>query len=86
MVNERPVRVIALRLTLVTLTACATVSLQLYDGPPRPRVVAARTEAGHAYTFKTLDDEAVTVVMEDKGVSYDPLCLDPRRYREGNNC
>ena len=36
MVNERPVRVIALLLTLVTLTTCATVSLQLYDGPPRP--------------------------------------------------
>jgi enoyl-CoA hydratase/carnithine racemase len=36
MVNERPVRVIALLLSLVTLTSCATVSLQLYDGPQRP--------------------------------------------------
>ena len=153
MVKERPVRVIVLLLSLVTLTSCATVSLQLYEGPQRPdsdvsivrlwgpggivqkidgkdagvrgteshayllpgdhtfelklmriqayhvlcgalcdaifnkpRTVTARTEAGHAYTFNTLNDEAVTLVIEDKGTSYDPLCLDPRRYREGKDC
>ena len=51
-----------------------------------PRVVKARTEGGHSYTFKALNDEAVTIVIEDKGTAWDPLCLDPRRYRDGKDC
>ena len=146
-------RVIALLLAMIALTSCATVSLQLYDGPPRPesevsvvrlwgpavivqkvdgkdagvrgteshayllpgdhrfqikimrirgyhflcgalcdsifntpKIIVARTEAGRTYTVKFLNDEAGNVILEDRGTSYDPLCLDPRRYREGKNC
>ena len=146
-------KVIVLLLAVLLLTSCATISLQLYDGPPKsdsevsivrlwgpsvivttidgkdagvrgteshayllpgehtfevklirilgyhllcgalcdwifnkPRIVKANTEAGHTYTVKFLNDEAGNVAIEDRGVSYDRLCLDPRQFREGKNC
>ena len=146
-------RAVAGLLVAAALGGCATVALQLYDGPPRPaadvstvrlwgpgvivqkvdgkdagvkgteshayllpgehtfevklvrirgyhllcgilcdaifnkpKVVTGRTEAGHSYTFRFVNDEAGSVAFEDKGANYDPVCLDPRNYRDGKNC
>jgi len=52
----------------------------------RPKTVETSTQAGRSYTVRYVDDAAGTIAIDDKGTNYDPLCLDPRRYREGKNC
>ena len=50
----------------------------------KPRTFKARVEAGRTYVLKYVDDEKGTVVLEDKGTSYDPRCLRAREYKEAN--
>lgn len=52
----------------------------------KPKIVKGPTQAGHTYTLTFLNDEQGNVVLEDRGTSYDPVCLDPRNYRDGKNC
>ena len=51
-----------------------------------PTTLTARTEPGRVYTFKFMNDEVGSVVIEHRGPDYDRVCLDPRRYRDGKNC
>jgi hypothetical protein len=52
----------------------------------KPKIVKGATQPGHTYTLKLLNDEQGNVVLDDRGTSYDPVCLEPRNYRDGKNC
>jgi hypothetical protein len=52
----------------------------------KPQFVHATTRAGHAYTFRYVNNEKGTVVLDDRGTHYDPRCLKARQFKDGTNC
>ena len=52
----------------------------------KPQIVQAATQAGRAYTFRYVNDEKGTVVLDDKGAQYDPRCFKAREFKQGSNC
>jgi hypothetical protein len=62
------------------------VIVQKVDG----KDAGVRGTESHAYVLPGeltfLNEDQGNVVLEDRGTSYDPVCLDPRNYRDGKNC
>lgn len=46
----------------------------------KPRTFRAKVEAGRTYLLRYVNDEKATVVLDDKGSSYDKSCLKAREY------
>jgi hypothetical protein len=52
----------------------------------KPRSIKASTQAGHTYTVRYVGDEKGSVVLDDRGEHYDPVCLRARTFKNGQNC
>ena len=52
----------------------------------KPQFVKARTEAGHTYTFRYVNDEKGAIALDDRGTRYDPRCLRAREFKDGIGC
>lgn len=52
----------------------------------KPHFIKATTQPGHTYTVRYVDDEKGSVILDDRGEHYDPVCLRARTYKGGQNC
>jgi hypothetical protein len=52
----------------------------------KPQIITATTRAGHTYTVRYINDQNGTVVLDDRGDRYDPVCLAARTYKNGTDC
>ncbi len=52
----------------------------------KPQFIKTATQAGHTYTVRYVNDEKGSVVLDDRGERYDPVCLRARTFKDGQNC